>query len=331
MSTDKRKLVRRSLPPSLAVAALAAFSSAHCHGGSPEPFQAVAAPAPAPAVPTPAAGLAEERARQILPRADLSGLTDEQRAQFLEIAGDTFDYAGCNDTLAKCLQANVKDKHALRMTELIKALILDGYTPTPILEMVERYYGSFGKEKRRAVRDDDCPTFGDKRAKVAVVEFSDYQCPACAAAVKPLHDLIEHLPGRVRLCGKYFPLPQHPRAAIAAACAEFAYRHGGDKKFWEMSDQLFGHQDELDDAQIKSYAAQLRLDGNAMLKEGYSGKYDAHVEKQKQEGLAAQVRSTPTLFFNGRAHLLPFKLPHLVRSVEDEEEWQRNKGAWDKE
>src|SRR5881628_1254917 len=61
----------------------------------------------------PAAELSEERARQILPRADLTGLNGLQRAQFLEIAGDTFDYAGCNDTLARCLGATIKDRHAL--------------------------------------------------------------------------------------------------------------------------------------------------------------------------------------------------------------------------
>ena len=51
-------------------------------------------------------GLSEDEARRILPRADLSGLSDDQRAQFLEVAGDVFDYAGCRDTLAKCLAAN---------------------------------------------------------------------------------------------------------------------------------------------------------------------------------------------------------------------------------
>src|SRR5213082_2732782 len=83
----------------------------------------------------PAAELSEEKAKEILPRADLTGLTGAQRAQFLEIAGDTFDYAGCNDTLAKCLQASVKDKHALRMTSLIKNFLLEGYTPSVIIEM----------------------------------------------------------------------------------------------------------------------------------------------------------------------------------------------------
>src|SRR3954466_12887127 len=123
------------------------------------------------------AGLSEERARQILPRADLHDLTDAQRAQFLEIAGDTFDYAGCNDTLARCLQANVTDTHALRMTELIKALLVHGSNPSQIIDTVERYYASFAANKRVRIEDQDCGQLGDPKAKVVVVEFSDYQCP----------------------------------------------------------------------------------------------------------------------------------------------------------
>src|SRR5256885_11759788 len=99
------------------------------------------------------AGLSEERARQILPRADLHALTDAQRAQFLEIAGDTFDYAGCNDTLARCLAADIKDPHALRMTELIKGMLLEGYSPSVIIEMIERYYASFAVPKRQKIAD----------------------------------------------------------------------------------------------------------------------------------------------------------------------------------
>src|SRR6266571_7537659 len=145
---------------------------------------------------SPSGELSEERAKQILPRADLSQLTDALRAQFLEIAGDTFDYAGCNETLAQCLRANVKDRHALRMTELIKGALLEGYTPSVIIEMIERYYASFPADKRQKLNDGDCPLLGDPKAPVAVVEYSDFQCPHCAAATKPLRDLVQALPGK---------------------------------------------------------------------------------------------------------------------------------------
>src|SRR3954467_10217961 len=103
------------------------------------------------------AGLSEERARQILPRADLHDLTDAQRAQFLEIAGDTFDYAGCNDTLASCLRSGIKDHHALRMTQLIKGMLAESYTPSVIVDFLERYYASFPANKRVKLGDSDCP------------------------------------------------------------------------------------------------------------------------------------------------------------------------------
>ena len=136
------------------------------------------------------------------------------------------------------------------------------------------------------------------------------------------------LPGKVRLCFKYFPLPGHPRAPIASACAEYARQQG---KFWEMSDLLFTHQEELGDSELKSFARQLGLDGDAMLRQAYAGRFDAVVDRHKKEGVAAGVQSTPTVFFNGRQFTLPVKLDFLVFSTQDEDEWQRNKGGWDKD
>lgn len=282
----------------------------------------------APVVLAQGAELSEEKAKQILPRADLTGLGAAQRAQFLEIAGDTFDYAGCNDTLARCLQANVADRHALRMADLVKAFLLEGYTTSVVIEMLERYYASFPKDKRQKLDDKDCAVLGDPKSPVAVVEFSDFQCPHCATAAKPLHEMVSAAKGRVKLCSKNFPLPGHPRAAIAAACAEWARKQG---KFWEMSELLFEHQEELDDAQLKGFAQGLGLDGAAMLKDVYAGKLDPLVERHKSEGVAAGVRATPTVYFNGRQFTLPLKTAFLLHAVKDEEEWQRNKGGFDKD
>jgi protein-disulfide isomerase len=268
-------------------------------------------------------GLSEDEARRILPRADLSGLSDEQRAQFLEIAGDVFDYAGCRDTLAKCLGASTQDVHALRMAELVKALLMEGNPPTRVVEAVESYYASFEASKRQSLKTSDCPVLGDAKAPVVVVEFSDYQCPHCAVAAKPLRDLVTQAEkGKARLCSKYFPLNGHPRARVAAACAEYARRHG---KFWQMHELLFANQDQLDDENLKSLARQVGLDGAQMLKEVYAGKYDGVIDSQQQEGAHANVQATPTLFINGRQHVLPVKLQFLQRSVEDELEWQQNR------
>ena len=276
----------------------------------------------------PSPGLSEERARQILPRADLRALDDQQRAAFLEVAGDTFDYAGCNDTLLRCLAAEVKDRHAPRMAELVKGLLIEGFPVPAVIEQLERYYASFAPGQRQKLADADCPQLGEARAPVVVVEFADFECPHCAAAQKPLREMLRASAGKARLCSKHFPLPGHPHAQAAAACAESARQRG---KFWEMSELLFSHQDQLDDGSLKKYAQELGLDGGQMLKEVYAGRYQGIIEKQKKEGADAGVRATPTLFFNGRQHTLPLKSDFLVLSARDEEEWQRNKGGWDKD
>ncbi len=295
------RLRRATLLPT-AVAACAAFAA----------LPAWPAPARLAQATPPAAGheLSPEEAQRLLPRADLSGLNGAQRAQLLEVAGDTFDYAGCNSTLAACLRADVKDRHAPRMARLAAQIIF----------YLERYYAGFDKAKRKKLAGDDCPILGDPKAKLTLVEFSDFQCPHCAVAMKPLHDLVTAPDSKVKLCSKYFPLPGHPRARVAAACAEYARKRG---KFWEMSGLLFEHQEELDDANLKSFAQQLKLDGSDMLKEAYAGKFDAIIERHLKEGAAAEVQATPSLFLNGRLHTLPVKLEYLRHSVEDELEWQR--------
>jgi len=317
-----RSGARRLRSAAAGFAASCAFLAGATCSRAGQPAVAQAAPQAQPA-PAPARGLGEEQARRILPRADLSGLTDEQRSQFLEVAGDVFDYAGCKDTLAKCLGPNVQDVHALRMAELVKALLLDGNTPSRVIEWVENYYASFDASKRQSLKTNDCPVLGDPKSPVALVEFSDYQCPHCATANKPLHDLVTAAEkGKARLCAKYFPLPGHPRARVAAACAEYARRQG---KFWPMNDLLFARQDELDDDNLKAYAKQVGLDGAQMLKEVYAGRFDAVVDAHVQAGMSARVQATPTVFVNGRQHVLPMKLNFLQRSVEDELEWQQNK------
>jgi len=315
------RLRRATLLPA-AVAACAAFAA---FPAWPAPARLAQAAPPGPAA---AHELSLEEAQRLLPRADLSGLNGAQRAELLEVAGDTFDYAGCNSTLAACLRADVKDRHAPRMARLASLLIRDGLPTSQIIFYLERYYAGFDKAKRKKLAGDDCPILGDPKAKLTLVEFSDFQCPHCAAALKPLHELVTAPDSKVKLCSKYFPLPGHPRARIAAACAEYARKRG---KFWEMNRLLFEHQEELDDANLKSFAQQLKLDGNDMLKEAYAGKFEAIIERHLKEGAAAEVQATPSLFLNGRLHTLPVKLEYLRHSVEDELEWQRNGGAWDKE
>jgi protein-disulfide isomerase len=263
-----------------------------------------------------------EQARSIVPRADLSGLTDAQRGVFLEVATDVFNYAGCQDTLAKCLAADQKDPHAVRMAALVKQLSTEGAPAPRIVQAVERYYASFEPAERVPVSSENCPTLG--KGPVSLVEFSDYQCPHCAMALAPLEALVlRDRKEQVRLCSKFFPFPSHPRARIAAACAEYARGKG---KFWELNALLFANQEALEDENLKSYAKKVGLNGDEMLKQVYAGKFDEQVEKHRREGMAAGVESTPAIFIDGRKNVLPPLPWYLTFTIDDELEWQREKG-----
>src|SRR2546430_11997074 len=101
-----------------------------------------------------------EQARSIVPRADLSDLTDAQRGVFLDVATEVFNYAGCQDTLAKCLGAGQKDVHAPRMAALVKQFCSEGHPAPPIVQPVERSYASFEAARRWPLKAGNCPAPG---------------------------------------------------------------------------------------------------------------------------------------------------------------------------
>ena len=77
---------------------------------------------------------------------------------------------------------------------------------------------------------------GPADARITLVEFSDFECPYCSAAVKQVDTIMAAYPKDVKLIYKQFPLSMHPHAELAAE-ASLAAREQG--KFWEMYDVLF--------------------------------------------------------------------------------------------
>jgi len=81
---------------------------------------------------------------------------------------------------------------------------------------------------------------GPEDALLTILEYSDFQCPACGAFYGELNKLMEKYPEDVRLVFRNFPLVSlHPNATLAAQAAEAAGLQG---KFWEMYDALFSNQ-----------------------------------------------------------------------------------------
>jgi protein-disulfide isomerase len=105
---------------------------------------------------------------------------------------------------------------------------------------------------------------GDPAASVVVIEFSDFQCPACqqhTLDVQPTLDKEVVESGEILWVFKHLPLQIHPQALVAAAAAECAADQG---QFWEMHDLLFEDVDQwaVDDAEpgLIELAGELDLD-----------------------------------------------------------------------
>ena len=83
---------------------------------------------------------------------------------------------------------------------------------------------------------------GSADAPVTLVEYTDFQCPACGAYYPLIKQLTEEFGDKVRVVIRHYPLIEiHKNALSGARAAEAAGRQG---KFWEMYDILFSNQKE---------------------------------------------------------------------------------------
>jgi protein-disulfide isomerase len=160
---------------------------------------------------------------------------------------------------------------------------------------------------------------GKNNAPITIIEFSDFECPYCAAAVganesdgykylkqrdptweAPMPSLIKNYidTGKVKLVFRYFPLSSiHPDAEKAAEAAACANEQG---KFWQMHDRLFANQKALDVASLKQYAKDLGLDTTKFNSCLDTGKMSAEVAKDLSDGQSYGVQGTPAFFVDGQ-------------------------------
>lgn len=139
-----------------------------------------------------------------------------------------------------------------------------------------------------------------KDTKVTLIEYSDFQCPACGAyypIVKQLGQEFKNL----SIIYRNFPLAQHANARPAAQAAEAAGQQG---KFWEMHDLLFSNQNTWsgsDTAEkiFTAYAQSLGLDMKKYNTDFNSSETKTKIEADYQSG-ASEIDGTPTFFLNDK-------------------------------
>lgn len=137
---------------------------------------------------------------------------------------------------------------------------------------------------------------GDVNAPVTVVEFTDFQCPACGATYPEIEEALKRYGNRVRFVVRNYPLPQHAQAFKSAEAAAAARAQG---KFFEYAAVLFKNQAALDIASLKKYATDLGLDRARFDAALDNGTYMAVVRRDIADGDLYGINATPTLFING--------------------------------
>jgi protein-disulfide isomerase len=143
---------------------------------------------------------------------------------------------------------------------------------------------------------DDDPARGETTAPVTIVEFTDFQCPACGAMHPILEEVLKSYGNKVRFVVRDFPLNMHEWARKAAEAANAANAQG---KFFEYIAILFKNQKALDVPSLKKYASEVGLDRARFDAALDRGVYAAEVQKDVEDGELYGVGSTPTIFVNG--------------------------------
>lgn len=142
---------------------------------------------------------------------------------------------------------------------------------------------------------------GTSSAKAVLVEYGDYECPACYQYEPLVENLLKDESGKVNVIFRNFPLPQHANALPAAYAAEAA---GLEGKFWEMHDLLYQNQNTWAPSSsagdfFNQYAQSLGLNLAQFQKDMASGQVKDRVSHDQTTGTSASINSTPTFFLNG--------------------------------
>ena len=174
------------------------------------------------------------------------------------------------------------------------------------------------QEVERILKVSDDPTKGNRNATLTLIEFTDYQCPFCGRHTRSVLPQIEKElidTGKIRYVLRDFPLSSiHPQAAKAHEAAHCAGEQG---KYWEMHDQLFANQKDLEADKLVGHAQAAGVsDAPAFQACLDSGKYEARLKASLKEGTEAGIRGTPSFLLGQTKPKGTVKAVKLIRGAQ---------------
>lgn len=141
----------------------------------------------------------------------------------------------------------------------------------------------------------------DASASATLVEFGDYQCPACGLYHPLIKQLLIDFKGKINFIFRNFPLSQHANAKISSYAVEAAGLQG---KYWEMHNKVYETQNDWSastDAKsiFVKYAEDLGLNPEKFLADIDSSLVKDKVTNDYNDGVAVGIDATPTFYLNG--------------------------------
>ena len=144
---------------------------------------------------------------------------------------------------------------------------------------------------------DDDPMKGDRKARLVLVEFSDYQCPYCARFVRETLPQIETdyiKTGKLKYVFRDFPITSAHKDAFKAALAAGCALDQG--KYWEMHDRLFENQAAFTVYNLTQSAEAIGLNKETFQQCLNNNEYATEVQSDFADGTKAGVNQTPFFF-----------------------------------
>jgi protein-disulfide isomerase len=241
------------------------------------------------------------------PGVDIGKLDDHARKVFFRVVNREPSSCGKGHSLIYSVKHDPGCKRSLYAAKYVAKMADSGYTESEVAEELQKRY-------RDVVHKDidisHAPSKGPADARVTVVEFVDYECPHCRSAQALMKQVLDTYPRQVRLCFKHFPLSGHTNSRLAAEAATSAQKQG---KFWPYSDKVWENSDNLTPAVLEKIAKEVGLDVTRWRGEMNSDEIKAAVAKDKSDGGALGINSTPTIYINGRK----YAGRHDIESISD--------------
>lgn len=250
---------------------------------------------PGDAEPTPPPASAPAVSKNVdLPGVDTSDLTPREKSEWSSHVTELL--APCPATPVSVAQCVSEQRDCAACEPAAQFLLTKVKQGMSRSQVAQTYKSRFSPDGVKQIDLQGSPSKGPEDAAVVLVEWADFECPACRA-VSPELEIILEKNRDVRFVFKNFPLDVHPNAEAAARAALAADRQG---KFWEMHHLLFSAELPLAKERLAELAKNLGLDMAQFDKDMRSEAVADAVRRDRKQGEAVGLRGTPTLYINGR-------------------------------